>query len=1134
MRAPLGHHETERLAALHELEILDSAPEAAFDALARAASLVCGVPIALISLIDADRQWFKANIGLPGVSETPRDLAFCAHAILGDDILEVPDATADARFADNPLVTGAPDIRFYAGAPLRLRDGSAVGTLCVIDRKTRRLDDTQRETLRALALSASAVLEIWRSQRAIQQARREMEADQRARVEIERTLAQERRREATILAATGVGTWEWHVPTGAMRFSDRWAAILGYAPEELAGITVDFVRGALAPGDDIRRKAEIDAHFAGRTGYYESDLRLRHRAGHHVWVQSRGALVSRTATGEPEWVFGTWQDISDRKRQEAALRASEEFLDQTGRLAQVGGWALDVATRELTWTAETHRIHGLPADTTPDIEAAIAFYAPEARPAIRAAVETAMADGTGWDLELPFIRADGSQIWVRALGAATFSDGKPCRLIGAFQDITERVEREQALQAAHERLALATDGGGVGIWDWDLIADRKVWSPQMHRLYGLEPCEGVMPHEVWQSFIHPDDRERTVEAVQAALVGARRYDVEFRAVLADGTLRCLRGAGRVTRDATGRAVRMIGVSWDITEQRQLAASLADQHELLRVTLRSIGDGVITTDSAGRVKWLNPVAERLTGWRTEEAAGRPLCEVFNILNEDTREPVASPVDVCLAEGRIVGLANHTLLLSREGGEYGIEDSAAPIRNERGEVLGVVLVFHDVSEQRRLSGEMSYRASHDVLTGLVNRSEFETRLRWLLHMAHADQSENALLYIDLDEFKIINDTCGHAAGDQVLRQVARLLAEVVRASDTLARLGGDEFAIILDHCSAKQAFLLAQRICDRMESFRFTHEERRFRIGASIGLVPVDERWTTTEAIMQAADSSCYAAKEAGRNRVHCWFDSDRSMHARRGEMQWTERLEQALEENRFVLFAQRIQPLDHRHDGIHAEVLLRLMEKDGSLVAPGAFLPAAERYHLAPRIDRWVLQRALTWMQGLPAPLPGVVDTICVNLSGQSVGDRAFHNWAIELLTEAGARTRARLCLEITETAAITNLADAASFVGKVRALGVRVALDDFGSGAASFGYLKNLAVDFLKIDGQFIRDLINDRLDEAAVRCFADVARVAGLRTVAECVDDPDVLQQLRSMGVNFAQGYLIHRPAPIDELVPA
>jgi diguanylate cyclase (GGDEF)-like protein/PAS domain S-box-containing protein len=1134
MPAPLPHDEPERLAALRAIGILDSPPEPVFDALVRAASLVCGVPIALISLIDADRQWFKANTGLQGVIETPRDLAFCGHTILGEGLLEVADAREDARFADNPLVTGAPEIRFYAGATLRLRDGSAAGTLCVIDRERRQLNDTQREILGCLARSAEAALDAWALPHTARQAQDGQRAGEARRAEAEHALREERRRLANIIAATGVATWEWHVPTGAMRFSDNWPVMLGYAREDLAGATVGFVQEALHPDDRVKRDAEISRHFAGTADHYDSELRLRHRDGHWVWVQSRGAIISRTAGGAPEWVFGTWQDISARMRREAALRASEEFLDQTGRMAAVGGWALDLATGALTWTAETYRIHGLPPGPQPDLNAALGFYAPESRAAIRSAVEAAMRDGAGWDLELRLIRADGRPIWVRAIGAASFADGRPGRLSGAIQDITARVEKQLALQVAHERVAMATESSGIGVWDWDLVSDHRVWSPQMHRLYGSVPNDAPVSFDAWRARLHPDDRETTARAMLDAIATASHYDAEFRVIHDDGSVHHLRGMARVTRDEAGRAIRMIGVSWDITERHRMAADLAAQHELLRVTLRSIGDGVITTDAGGLVRWLNPVAERLTGWSSAEAAGLPLRDVFHILNEETREPVPSPVDMVLADGRVVGLANHTLLISRDGAEYGIEDSAAPIRDDTGLVLGVVLVFHDVSEQRRLSGEMSFRASHDALTGLVNRPEFETRLRWLLHMAHSDRSDNAVLFIDLDEFKIINDTCGHAAGDQVLRQVARLLNEVVRGSDTVARLGGDEFAIILDHCSVGQAQLLAQRICDRMEDYRFLHLDRRFRIGASIGLVPVDHSWTTTEAIMQAADSSCYSAKEAGRNRVHCWFDSDETMHARRGEMAWITRLEHALEENRFVLFAQRIEALDQPHHGIHAEVLLRLRETDGSLVAPGAFLPAAERYHLAPRIDRWVLQRALAWMQSLPPPRPGVVDTICVNLSGQSVGDRAFHHWARELLVAAGGRTRARLCLEITETAAITNLADAAVFVAQVRALGVRVALDDFGAGAASFGYLKTLAVDFLKIDGQFIRDLISDRLDEAAVRCFADVARVAGVRTVAECVDNPAVLERLRAMGIDFAQGFLMHRPAPIDELVGA
>jgi EAL domain-containing protein (putative c-di-GMP-specific phosphodiesterase class I) len=366
--------------------------------------------------------------------------------------------------------------------------------------------------------------------------------------------------------------------------------------------------------------------------------------------------------------------------------------------------------------------------------------------------------------------------------------------------------------------------------------------------------------------------------------------------------------------------------------------------------------------------------------------------------------------------------------------------------------------------------------------------------------------------------------------LLQQVARLLKEAIRARDTLARLGGDEFAVILEHCTGDQAQRVAQQICDRMDEFRFVHDERRFRIGTSIGLVPVDSRWTNTAAAMQAADASCYSAKEAGRNRVHVWVDTDHAVLARHGEMQWATRLAQALDEDRFVLYAQRIDALDGCEAGLHAEVLLRLRDADGSLIPPGAFLPAAERFHLATRIDRWVLHRAVQQIRALPDLT--ALHTLCVNLSGQSIGDRAFHRHAIEALTAAGAAVCQRLCFEITETSAVTNTADAALFIEQVRALGVRMALDDFGAGASSFGYLKTLKVDLLKIDGQFIKDLIDDPLDDAAVRCFVDVARVLGLKTVAEFVDRPEILQRVRDIGIDYAQGFLLHRPEPIESLL--
>jgi diguanylate cyclase (GGDEF)-like protein/PAS domain S-box-containing protein len=1096
--------EQARLLALQRLDVLDSEPEREFEALVATAALVCGVPISLVSLVDEQRQWFKANLGLPGVAQTPRDVAFCAHSILQDEILEVQDAAADPRFADNPLVAGTPDIRFYAGAPLRLHDGARVGTLCVIDRVPRKLSDLQREALRLLSVAAVQALENRRMARAF--------------------LASETRFR-TLSEASPLGVFAT-APDGACTYTNtRWRDIFGLADHDALGTGWSQ---ALHPDDratvfaEWQRTATLGIDFAMEFRVRRSDGSTRH-------VRSVARPVPDAAGRVAEFV-GSVEDITDRKSQEASLRKSADLLNRTGALADVGGWEFDLVSGTLEWSEQTCRIHGLEPGHQPLLAEAIDFYAPEARPVIQAAVTQAMADGQGWDLELPFIQSGGRRIWVRAVGNAEIEDGRPVRLTGAFQDITQRVQQRQALEAAQERVLLAAESGRVGIWESDLQTGARLWDSRSYQLFGLPADCTEDPREVWARHLHPDDRARVEQTRQQALEQRSRLAVEFRVRWADGSIHHLQSAAHVKCDAQGRAVQLIGVSWDVTLLRNLNAQLAEQHELLRVTLQSIGDAVITTDAAGRVTWLNPAAERMTGWLNAESLGRPLAQVFHIVNDETRLPAENPVATCLKQGEIVGLANDTVLISRNGAEFGIEDSAAPIRNQEGGILGAVLVFHDVTEQRRMAGEMSYRATHDPLTGLVNRAEFETRLRRTLDKAHEDRSAHALMYIDLDQFKLVNDACGHSVGDQLLQQVAKLLRDAVRARDTLARLGGDEFAVILEHCTAEHAQRVAQQICDRMEQFRFLHDDRRFRIGTSIGLVPVDSRWANTALAMQAADSSCYAAKEAGRNRVHAWFDTDTAMRARQGETQWASRLEQALDENRFVLYAQRIEPLTEDVAGLHAEVLLRMLDVDGSLVPPGAFLPAAERFHMATRIDRWVLQRVVQLLQAQPES--SALNTLCVNLSGQSVGDRAFHRHAIELLAEAGAAVCRRLCVEITETAAVTNMADAAVFIEQARALGVRIALDDFGAGASSFGYLKSLQVDLLKIDGSFIRDIIDDPLDDAAVRCFVDVARVVGVKTVAEFVDRPEVYQRVRSIGIDYAQGFLLHRPEPIENML--
>ena len=688
-----------------------------------------------------------------------------------------------------------------------------------------------------------------------------------------------------------------------------------------------------------------------------------------------------------------------------------------------------------------------------------------------------------------------------------------------------------ALHANQERLALATEVNEIGIWELSLTDGRLTWSDMMFRIFGLPPAQFTGRIEDWVRCIHPEDLDYTHRELMAAIKGHKPMDFDFRVRHPDGRVRYVYARATVFRDERGVATRVLGANYDVTERKLMERELAEKHELLRVTLHSIGDAVITTDAHGRVQWLNPVAERMTGWPTEAARDKPLAQVFHIVNENTREPEQSPVDRCLAEDIHIGEIDHTLLISRDGTEYGIQDSAAPIRDEDGKVLGIVLIFHDVTEQRRMGHEMSFRATHDELTGLYNRAEFDKRLGRVLAEAQQDGGTHALMYIDLDQFKLVNDACGHAVGDQLLCKVTAMLQGCVRSRDIVARLGGDEFGVILERCTVDQAHRVAQQICDQMEDFRFVHEERRFRIGTSIGLVPLDKRWNNTQAMMQAADSACYAAKEAGRNRVHAWYDTDQAMRSRRGEMQWASRLEQALDEDLFVLHAQRIVPLKKTSGDLHIEILLRLPDVAGIMMPPAAFLPAAERFHMSTRIDRWVLQQVLDWLARQEGRQLARIGTLSVNVSSHAICDPDFQRFAQDAMVASGVDPR-KLCLEITEAATVTNLADASGFVGAMRERGVRIALDDFGAGASSFNYLKTLPVDYLKIDGQFIRDLAGSAIDQATLRCFCEVARILGIRTIAESVESAQVLDKLHQLGVDFAQGFLLHEPQPLSALM--
>ncbi|EQM77138.1 ammonium transporter [Stutzerimonas stutzeri] len=644
-------------------------------------------------------------------------------------------------------------------------------------------------------------------------------------------------------------------------------------------------------------------------------------------------------------------------------------------------------------------------------------------------------------------------------------------------------------------------------------------NPGAERLFGL-PAEEIVG-QPFQRFIIEGNGSllpKTSGDLKAEMMLRGRNGAAFPAELTASR-------GGSTEDAFVCMVR------DITERRQVEEQLFAEKMLAQVTLASIGDGVITTDRAGRVRYLNPSAERLIGWQQAAAQGLVLDEVYRLFDETTGAPLRSAFGPALR--RRSDRQERTerapgILHRRDGSQLAVQDAVAPIRDVNGVIIGTVLTFRDVTVTRQLARKLTFQANHDNLTGLVNRSAFERRIESLLR--ERTSGEHVLCYMDLDQFKVVNDTCGHAAGDELLRQLGQLLKGRVRGSDMLARLGGDEFGILFIDCPLKQAMLIAEAIRHAVDEFRFHWEGKSFAVGASIGLVAIDEHAKTLGPLLGAADSACYAAKDGGRNRVHVYQADDQQLMERRGEMQWTHRLRQALDGDHLRLFMQPIFCASG-HDGLlRYEVLVRMQGEDGTIIPPGAFMPAAERYDLAPAVDRWVVGNFLAWVGDVCRHPDRQLGHYSINLSATSLGEESF----LEFVLSAIERHRIPadcLCFEITETAAIANLSRAMTFMKRLKAVGCGFALDDFGSGLSSFGYLKTLPVDYLKIDGSFVRDIEHDPIARAMVASINNIGHEMGLKTVAEFVESAEILERLQEIGVDYVQGYHLGRPGPLSEL---
>ncbi len=830
--------EANRVARLRELMVLDSAPEPVFDSIVTLASEVCGVPIALVSLVDSERQWFKANVGLRGVNENPREIAFCAHAIADDAVFEVPDAMQDARFANNPLVTGKPHIRFYAGAPLILPGGERVGTLCVIDRQARRLDASQMSILRSLAKIATEALlarrELIERAASVRHSYEQALADSESRY---RAIVEEQAELVSLAQADGTLVF----------VNAAYASHFGQLPEQMHGRNLfEFID---VQDRSLVRK-QID-HVLCNGQSQSNENRMVAANGSIRWVAWTNG-VQRGGQGRA-LLHSVGRDITDRRLAEQALRASQAALVRTGRIAGVGGWQLELATDALVWSDETRRIHDVGPDFKPTLATAVAFYAPEVRATIENAVRRAMLDGTPWDLELPLVTASGRQIWVRAQGEVEFDDGAPVRLAGAFQDISERRHMQQRMADNERFVRQVTDALPLRVAYLDKQLRYQFVNRADCERFG-RPREDILGRTQVELTGRGNDA-LVLARLQVALGGEAQH---FEMV--EGTGEAARSFASqlipdVADDASVRGLYSIGI--DITQRSASERALRERTATLRSVTEAIPASVAVVGRDQCYRFVNTAFERWAGARRDQIIGRNLSQVMSATDFERSLPW---IERALAGESVQFERGY----QRLGSASHIAVSYIPLWKDDGTVDGFVGVLQDISQHKREEVRLLQLAQRDALTGLLNRAGFEQQMAYAVKSGEGNAM--ALLYIDLDHFKPVNDQFGHPAGDQVLQQFAQRVTTLVRPSDAVARLGGDEFAILLIGMrDDAKAHAVAQKVIGAATE-PFEVDGKLLCIGASVGVAMGLDASAGWPDLVARADARLYEAKNAGRGRI----------------------------------------------------------------------------------------------------------------------------------------------------------------------------------------------------------------------------------------------------------------------------
>lgn len=687
--------------------------------------------------------------------------------------------------------------------------------------------------------------------------------------------------------------------------------------------------------------------------------------------------------------------------------------------------------------------------------------------------------------------------------------------IAIILDITQRKEVEN-------RLNLVIVGAELGFWDWNYATGEHYVNDRWLEILGLQRSELDNYVADCANRIHPDDQKRVHKVIEQSIKLKQPYTVEFRMLHKQGHWTWIQGSGAVVSyDVNNRsALRLCGTHQDISVRKQNE----EQIKKLSQAVEQSPNLVIITDTAGNIEYVNPKILEITGYSADEVVGKNM-RIFGsgkTTSNDYRE---------LWNTLISGKDWRGVLQNKKknGDLYWSQESFAPIKDSNEQVTHFIAIQEDITEAKKLSEQLNYQATHDPLTGLVNRREFENRINRVIATAKSTNSIHVLCYLDLDHFKIINDTCTHVAGDELLKQFAKILKNSFRYRDTVGRLGGDEFAVLLEHCSLQQAEVHAQKLLTKTCNFQFHWDNKNFRIGVSIGITDITKNTKNISELLSNADIACYSAKNSGRNCTHIYQNTGGTSASNSKELQWVSKINQALNENLFTLYVQPIYQLNTTKSPDHYEVLIRLQDTHGDIIPPGAFLSAVERFNLSLQLDQWVIRAVFDWINKT-IDKDRNVPCLSINLSGKNLGNKHLLYFIHEQLNNSSPLLANKICFEITETAAINNLIDAQDFISELKQRGVKFSLDDFGSGLSSFDYLKNLPVDYLKIDGQFVKNIENDVVDFALVKSINEIGHVMGKKTIAEFVENEKILQKLSELNIDYVQGYYLGKPKPLDQ----